>query len=1066
MFDAYLAALRRTPLDQQTEMTGRAALQALLEAAATAFGPPGVTVVHEPKRVAEGAPDYKLVQASGILGYVETKGVGHDLGRLIRRDPQIAKYRKLTPNLLVTDYLRFILVTPAEIIETTLGPQTLLEGKPHPPRPEHIAEVEALLRRFLSAAPVGIGRARDLAEALAVRAQLLRDGLATALVAQVGTKRGGKLLGLYGAFRDQVSHDLTTAEFADAFAQTLAYGLFLAKLNAGGAEVTLDNAHLYIPASVPLLRELVDFLPEVNGAGYAAFRWVVGEVLAVVNGLDLPAIHEDLAFRNRRAPRGSVARSDEEWRLFSRDPFIYFYEDFLAKYDAKTRKTRGVYYTPPPVVNFIVRAVHDTLKTAFGIAGGLADRKRVTVLDFAAGTGTFIVEVLERIFDEIGGPAAGKAGLVVREHMLKNIFGFEYLVAPYTIAHLKLASYLRETGHPLGAEERFQVYLTNTVEPIPPTRNLFLPALSDETEAAQAIKERPILVITGNPPYAGHSRNNGPVATASVAAYRVGIPELSKPGQAKWLQDDYVKFIRFAQKKVDDAGEGIVAVITNHSFLDNPTFRGMRASLMASFDQIRVIDLHGNAKKRERAPDGGEDKNVFDIEQGVAISLFVKRPGIERGVWHADLWGTRQAKYEWTARTALADVPWQRLTPAAPLRLFVPRDAEREAHYRKFWSVPEIMAVNGDPAPGIVTTHDEFAISFTPEEAVEKVERLLATKDEAEARTLFRLCSQEQWSYSAAKESLELADLRKLAANVHYFPFDRRWTLWSPHVAVHRRERVTRHLKRPNIGLITNRTQEIPGEWSNVLVVDGVAQHHSVSSKEVNYLFPLYLYAPPTGAKPRKADLFDDADPFAGKERIENIAPAFRKWLDARLGRHHSPEAVLGYIYAVLHAPTYRATYAEFLRSDFPRIPFPESDAVFTALSELGAGLVEAHLLRAVPKRGLGGFEGRGDERVEAVRYSPGERRIHINATQGFADVPPEVWGYTIGGYQVLDKYLKSRRGRVLSLDEIENVEAVANVLAHTIELVTEIDAAYRAAFLTALPGDDTVPPPMLAALG
>jgi len=265
---------------------------------------------------------------------------------------------------------------------------------------------------------------------------------------------------------------------------------------------------------------------------------------------------------------------------------------------------------------------------------------------------------------------------------------------------------------------------------------------------------------------------------------------------------------------------------------------------------------------------------------------------------------------------------------------------------------------------------------------------------------------------------------------------------------VHRRERVTRHLRQPNIGLITNRTQEISGEWSNVLVVNGIAQHHSVSSKEVNYLFPLYLYPPPADAKPRKADLFGDApDPFAGQERIENIAPAFRQWLDARLGRHHPPEAVLGYIYAVLHAPAYRAAYADFLRSDFPRIPFPESDAAFARLSALGAGLIDAHLLRAVPKRGLGGFEGKGDQRVEAVRYSPLDGRIQINATQGFAAVPPSVWRFTIGGYQVLDKYLKSRRSRILSLDEIENVEAVANVLAFTIERMAEIDAAYAAAF-------------------
>ena len=788
-------------------MTGRGALQTLLESAVAKFGPAGTNVIHEPKRVAEGAPDYKLVQPSGILGYVENKGVGHDLDRLIRRDAQIIKYKKLTPNLLVTDYLRFVLVTPTETVEALLGPQSLLEGKPYPPACECIARVEALLRRFLSASPIGIGRARDLAEALAVRAQFLRDGLTIALVSQAAAKRGGRLLGLYNAFRDQVSHDLTTSGFADAFAQTLVYGLFFARLNADDATISLEDAHTYIPASVPVLRELVDFLPEVNRAEYAAFRWVVVEVLAVINGINLQAIREDLAFRNRSARRGSIARSEEEWRLFSRDPFIYFYEDFLAKYDAKTRKSRGVYYTPPPVVNFIVRAIHDTLKTTFGIADGLADWRRVTVLDFATGTGTFIVEVLERIFEEIGGPSAGKAPLVVREHMLRNIFGFEYLVAPYTIAHLKLASYLRELGHPLQEEERFQIYLTNTVEPIAPNRNLFLPALSDETEAAQAVKERSILVITGNPPYAGHSKNNGPKAVESVAAYRAGIPELSKPGQAKWLQDDYVKFIRFAQKKIDAADEGIVAIITNHGFLDNPTFRGMRTSLMKSFNQIRVIDLHGSTKKRQRSPDGSEDTNVFDIEQGVAISLFIKRPGAERGVWHASLWGARQAKYEWAARTSVATVGWTQLQPSEPQYLFVPRDNESEANYRKFWSVPQIMAVNGDPAPGIVTTQDEFAISFTREEAVKKLERLLSTKSEDEARSLFRLCSQQQWSYAVAMEALKDLDVEKLLVSIRYLPFDNRWTVWNSNVAVHRRERVTRHLRMPNIGLITNRTQ-------------------------------------------------------------------------------------------------------------------------------------------------------------------------------------------------------------------------------------------------------------------
>ena len=300
------------------------------------------------------------------------------------------------------------------------------------------------------------------------------------------------------------------------------------------------------------------------------------------------------------------------------------------------RKSRGVYYTPPPIVNFIIRAVDDILKENFGIRDGLADNKRVTVLDFACGTGTFLLEVFQRIFDNIGGADSGRADLIVREHILKNLFGFEYLIAPYTIAHLKLSQYLRDQGHPLSGDERLQVFLTNTLEPVEPQANFLLPAISAEVEAAQVVKEQPILVITGNPPYSGHSKNKGDWITNAVVEYRRRLDELGRPGQSKWLQDDYVKFIRFAQLKMDAVEEGAVGIITNHSWLDGPTFVGMRRSLLDSFRHIYVLDLHGNAKKVERAPDGGNDQNVFDIEQGVAISFFVKQPDVEEGVYHAD----------------------------------------------------------------------------------------------------------------------------------------------------------------------------------------------------------------------------------------------------------------------------------------------------------------------------------------------------------------------------------------------------------------------------------------------
>lgn len=339
--------------------------------------------------------------------------------------------------------------------------------------------VAKILEGFFSTPPEGIGRAQQLALALATRSQLLRDFIGEELVRQKREESTGKLYALYDVFRKQVFSELTLKEFADAFAQMLAYGLFLARLNSIKTGVTLHNAREHVPGSFRLIRELVDFLPVLTNPNCRDIRWVVEEILSIVNGMDLAAIHQDLSFRHRTVRRGMRAKSEEEARLFERDPFVYFYEDYLSRYDPKLRESRGVYYTPPPVVNFIVRAIDDILKDkeVFSIRDGLADHNRVTVLDFACGTGTFLVEVFERIFSNIGGSDSGKAAAVVREHMLKNIYGFEYLIAPYTIAHLKLSQYLSDRAHPLENDERLLIYFTNTLEPIEPQRNMLLPEL-------------------------------------------------------------------------------------------------------------------------------------------------------------------------------------------------------------------------------------------------------------------------------------------------------------------------------------------------------------------------------------------------------------------------------------------------------------------------------------------------------------------------------------------------------------------------------------------------------------
>lgn len=618
-FDSYLLALRKTQIGDKTEHTDRAALEGLLNE----FAPAKVAIQHEPKRVTDkGAPDFKISKSGLILGYVENKQIGENLDRVLKSD-QIKKYKTLSQNILLTDYLHFIWINKDGVQRETLCHETDLENPKFKLRDDRAEAVAKLLQAFFSSAPEGIGRSQPLALALATRSRLLRDYLGEELVRQEREHKEGRLFGLFQIFRDQIFHALTLGEFADAFAQMLAYGLFLARLNSDQQQVTLHNARQHVPGSFRLIRELVDFLTELVKEEYRDVRWVVEEVLSIVNNLDLAAIHQDLSFRQRKAISRKVRAADEEeHRLFERDPFIYFYEDFLKAYDPAMRKGRGVYYTPPPIVNFIVRAVDDILKKNFNIRDGLADDKRVTVLDFACGTGTFLLEVFQRIFDTIGGPEAGRADLIVRGHLLKNMYGFEYLIAPYTIAHLKLSQYLRDQGHPLKDDERLQVFLTNTLEPIHPEPNFLLPAITAETEAAQTVKDKSILVITGNPPYSGHSKNKGKWISAAIDGYKFTMEtdeagkEFKKPlgeRNPKWLNDDYVKFIRFAQLKMDAVEEGVVGVITNHSWLDNPTFRGMRQSLMRSFEQIYVLDLHGNctARSTHGGPTTQGDLGVF-----------------------------------------------------------------------------------------------------------------------------------------------------------------------------------------------------------------------------------------------------------------------------------------------------------------------------------------------------------------------------------------------------------------------------------------------------------------------
>ena len=902
-FSSYFNAIKRLDTAEGTEHTLRGALENLLNALA-ADKNPNVIVIHEPKRdkTKLGAPDFKIKLNEAILGYLETKPIGENLDTVLQ-SAQIAKYKRLSGNLILTDYLEWLWLRDGQIIkrETLCYPSDAGNRKARLD-PDKAEKVAKLIADFLSVPPDKLGNANTLSRALAVRCHDLRDFLLEELERQEKEHQEGRLYGLYAVFKKEVFQELALKEFADAFAQTLGYGLFLAKLNAGElTAVTLGNAKHHIPTNFALLRELVNFLDELDQDEYRGIRWLVEEILSIMNALDLTAIHEDLAFTKRQGRQS--APTEDERLLFAKDPYVYFYEDFLKSYDKDTRKGRGVYYTPPPVVNFIVRAVNDILKDTFGIAHGLADRKRVTVLDFATGTGTFLLEVLHHIFEAT---SEGTRNLIVKEHVLKNLYGFEYLIAPYTVAHLKLSQFLHDKGYAMQSGERLNIYLTNTLEPVEPQRNLLLPALSREVEAAQKIKDKPVLVITGNPPYNAKSRNKGKWITNLLkdAYFKVDGKKLEERNP-KNLLDDYVKFIRFAQWKMEQVEEGVVGIITNHSFLNNPTFRGMRQSLMQTFNRIYLLDLHGNSERKEEAPEGGKDENVFDIKQGVAISLLVKKKGLERKVFRADLWGRRKEKYTAVLESEIANVPWQELQPDSPFYLFTPQNKELREQYNKGWKVADIFRIQ---ATGIKTHRDHFVTDFEEDHLRKRIEAFcdLSIPNEEIAKK-YALKSNRDWNLSERRKSIaEDEDYNVAFTRLLYRPFDTIAYFHHDDAVDWPRSEVMHHMiGNQNIGLVTVR-QVTAGQFNHVTCSSVPVEMKTCSHDRGTNLFPLYLYPPLGDGKKPKSSLFEKDDPFEGKERIENFSSKFRAFVDAKYKHRYSPEEIFGYIYAVLHSPTYR----------------------------------------------------------------------------------------------------------------------------------------------------------------
>ncbi|EGT6146266.1 DNA methyltransferase [Campylobacter jejuni] len=1018
MLKAYLENIKDISTNDK-EHTHRTALQNLLQAIKDNQDKQNkISIKQEPNNDKEGrgAPDFLITKDFLTLGYIENKRVNANLDNIITSD-QILKYTKLSPNIILTDYLRFILLSlndkneiiickevkicSLDEIKSIVKNQSLLDTKTQ--------ELNELFSIFFSKIPNPINSALDFANHLSLRTRILKDELLL-------SSKNETLLSLFNTFKETLYKELSYEEFCDSFAQTLTYSLFLAKLNNDTAkEIDLNNAKKFIPKSFPLIRSMSGFLDD-SFENLENIKWLLEEIINIINHIDITSIIKEL---NKTGEKDLFNRPT----ILSthKDPYLHFYETFLASYDPKLREVRGVYYTPAPVVIFIINAIDEILKQDFNHKKGLSEAldKNITLLDFATGTGTFLLEAFRKALE----PISKNSVNYNPKALIDKFCGFEFLIAPYTIAHLKISqSFKEEFNSPLNDDESLKIALTNTLyfKSISKEQNdqntLFtLIDLTKEFKKAQKIKEEQILIITGNPPYSGASSNKGLYEDEIKISYGL---EPSKANlnneQKKWISsyfkekskqntstfkaiyekhkleneknpkvmlDDYVKFIRFAQSKIDSQESGIFAFISNNSFLDNPTFRGMRYSLMQSFDKIYILNLHGDTRKKEKAPDGSKDDNVFDIMQGVSINIFIKQNSKAKNtnIYYHDLYGKRKDKYEFLYENDLNSIKWTLVKNNEPFYLFLPQNNDLLEEYNKGISVKDIFMLS---SVGIASSKDAILISTNNKKLEQQVYNFYNEFD------------------------------KKYIKEIAYKPFDTQKIYYDIKKVERPRIDIMEHfLGYENIGLIYDRGTNLK-EISNLFISSKVIDKHLVGAN--SYVSPLYLY-PTTRSKKflKKENPNFNEENFTSK--IENFKESFRTFIDELYKEKFSPEDILGYIYAVLFHKIYREKYLDFLKIDFPKIPFTKDKNTFKNLSKLGLKLVNLHLLKNDEldfNVGEALFKDIKNKnfKIQKIKYNKDVKELFINESLYFNKVSPEIYEFKIGGYAVLDKYLKSHK--------------------------------------------------------
>ena len=1044
-----------------TNMAREHAYRTDLEALLQSLAPKDCQIINEPANVTQcGNPDFVMSKNNIPFGFVEAKDIGKDLDHKLYKE-QFDRYKNALDNLIITDYLEFRFYQKGVLVEKI--PIAALEDKKIVAKPENFEMLEQKIADFCLYRSQSIKSAAVLAKMMAAKAKLLAIILEKAVLSDEESNENTELHDLMNALKSLLINDLNPQSFADLYAQTLAYGMFAARLHDTTPDTfTRQEAASLIPKTNPFLRKLFGSIAGIDIDD--RLKTTVDNLAEVFRAADVKHILT------------SIGKNSAQ-----HDPIIHFYETFLTEYNPALRKSRGVWYTPKPVVSFMVRAVDDILKTHFGLSEGLADTSKTTIktmqrvlvnkkekrfedklvekevhrvqlLDPATGTGTFLAEVIRYIYQNNFEGMQGIWNNYVENDLIPRLNGFELMMASYAIAHLKLDLLLAETGYisqDANKNQRFKVFLTNSLEAEhPDTGSLFATWLAAEAQEANLIKrDTPVMVVLGNPPYSVSSSNKSEWIEGLMQDYKKDLNERN----IQPLSDDYIKFIRYGQNFVDRTGSGVLAYISNNSFIDGVIHRKMRQSLLESFDHIYVIDLHGSTKKKETAPDGSKDVNVFDIMQGVAISFFVKTGKKEKNalaeVKQIDLYGKREEKYDFLEQNTLASVGWEKLTLKAPEYFLVPKNFDDFPKYEKGFSLDFIF---NEKSSGVKTHRDHLVIDANKLDLEKKINFFYNKEVDVEImKKNLSLTDNLTWKSSLIRSKSEYKpELIKL---IQYRPFDNRFIYFDVNIVErHRSEIMKNFIEKENLGLVVCK-QQSTFDFQHCFLTNLMTDNNSISlqSKESSYFMPLYIYL-------EGQDLLageQSRQPNFNKDIVATIAKklklAFTPEKEATIGTF-APIDLLDYIYAVLHSPHYRDTYKEFLKTDFPRVPYPKNADNFWQLVALGSKIRQLHLLQSDSlNKSPVTYPSAGNNTISRkivqkdwhlLENSSDTGRIYINDEQYFDNIPVVAWQFYIGGYQPAQKWLKDRTGRTLTTADIQHYRKMIAAMLQTSEIMQQID--------------------------